>query len=161
METKALYIHIPFCDHICSYCDFAKVYYREEFVLKYLERLKEELNALPHHIMRTIYIGGGTPSALSLKQLDILLSMVDPFVGDDTLEYTIEVNPESATLDKLECMHTHGVNRISAGVQTFNNDLLKKRNVHFSKKSERSTFFTIQKTENISRHCYSRCQSLF
>ena len=54
METKALYIHIPFCDHICSYCDFAKVYYREEFVLKYLERLKEELNALPHHIMRTI-----------------------------------------------------------------------------------------------------------
>lgn len=126
METKALYIHIPFCDHICSYCDFAKVYYREEFVLKYLERLKEELNALPHHIMRTIYIGGGTPSALSLKQLDTLLSMVDPFVGDDTLEYTIEVNPESATLDKLECMHTHGVNRISVGVQTFNNDLLKK-----------------------------------
>lgn len=126
METKALYIHIPFCDHICSYCDFAKVYYREEFVLKYLERLKEELDALPHHIMRTIYIGGGTPSALSLKQLDILLSMADPFVGDDTLEYTIEVNPESATLDKLECMHTHGVNRISVGVQTFNNDLLKK-----------------------------------
>lgn len=40
METKALYIHIPFCDHICSYCDFAKVYYREEFVLQYLERLK-------------------------------------------------------------------------------------------------------------------------
>ena len=52
--------------------------------------------------------------------------MVDPFVGDDTLEYTIEVNPESATLDKLECMHTHGVNRISVGVQTFNNDLLKR-----------------------------------
>ena len=149
METKALYIHIPFCDHICSYCDFAKVYYLEEFVLKYLERLKEELDALPHHIMRTIYIGGGTPSALSLKQLDTLLSMIDSFVGDDTLEYTIEVNPESATLDKLECMYTHGVNRISAGVQTFNNDLLKKRNVHLFKKSERSTFFTIQKTENI------------
>ena len=126
METKALYIHIPFCDHICSYCDFAKVYYREEFVEKYLNCLKKELDALPHHPMKTIYIGGGTPSALSLSQLNTLLTMVDPFVGDGTLEYTIEVNPESATLDKLETMHSHGVNRISVGVQTFNNTLLKR-----------------------------------
>ena len=126
METKALYIHIPFCDHICSYCDFAKVYYREEFVLQYLERLKEELDALPHHPMETIYIGGGTPSALSLNQLKMLLNMIDPFVGDGTLEYTIEVNPESATLDKLETMHLHGANRLSVGVQTFDNTLLKR-----------------------------------
>ncbi|MBT9813959.1 radical SAM family heme chaperone HemW [Catenibacterium mitsuokai] len=126
METKALYIHIPFCDHICSYCDFAKVYYREEFVLQYLERLKEELDTLPHHPMETIYIGGGTPSALSLNQLKMLLNMIDPFVGDGTLEYTIEVNPESATLDKLETMHLHGVNRLSVGVQTFDNTLLKR-----------------------------------
>lgn len=126
METKALYIHIPFCDHICSYCDFAKVYYREEFVEKYLNCLKEELDALPHHPMETIYIGGGTPSALSLSQLNTLLTMVDPFVGDDTLEYTIEVNPESATQDKLETMHSHGVNRLSVGVQTFNDTLLKR-----------------------------------
>ena len=55
METKALYIHIPFCDHICSYCDFAKVYYREEFVLKYLERLKEELDALPSYNENYLY----------------------------------------------------------------------------------------------------------
>lgn len=126
METKALYIHIPFCDHICSYCDFAKVYYREEFVEKYLNCLKKELDTLPHHIMRTIYIGGGTPSALSLDQLETLLTMVDPFVGEYTLEYTIEVNPESATLDKLESMYKHGVNRLSVGVQTFNNTLLKR-----------------------------------
>lgn len=126
METKALYIHIPFCDHICSYCDFAKVYYREEFVEKYLNCLKEELDTLPHHIMRTIYIGGGTPSALSVGQLETLLTMIDSFVGEDTLEYTIEVNPESATLDKLESMYKHGVNRLSVGVQTFNNTLLKR-----------------------------------
>ena len=54
METKALYIHIPFCDHICSYCDFAKVYYREEFVLQYLERLKEyeyKVLLFPYYIL--------------------------------------------------------------------------------------------------------------
>lgn len=126
METKALYIHIPFCDHICSYCDFAKVYYREEFVEKYLICLKEELDTLPPYSMETIYIGGGTPSALSLNQLETLLSMIDSFVGNNTLEYTIEVNPESATLEKLECMHAHGVNRLSVGVQTFNDTLLKR-----------------------------------
>ena len=77
METKALYIHIPFCDHICSYCDFAKVYYLEEFVLKYLERLKEELDALPHHIMRTIYIGGGTPSYIDSKYIVEILNFLE------------------------------------------------------------------------------------
>ena len=57
METKALYIHIPFCDHICSYCDFAKVYYLEEFVLKYLERLKEELDALADKVVDAVKTG--------------------------------------------------------------------------------------------------------
>ena len=56
----------------------------------------------------------------------MLLNMIDPFVGDGTLEYTIEVNPESATLDKLETMHLHGANRLSVGVQTFDNTLLKR-----------------------------------
>lgn len=126
METNSLYIHIPFCDHICSYCDFAKVYYREEFVDQYLDRLQEELETIPHKVMKTIYIGGGTPSALSIDRLKILLEMIDPFVGDETLEYTIEANPESCTIEKLKLMHAYRVNRISIGVQTFNNTLLKK-----------------------------------
>ena len=125
--TNSVYIHIPFCQSICSYCSFTKFFYNEKQVDLYLDSLKKEVQEkYKGEIIKTIYIGGGTPSALSLKQLDTLLSMIDSFVGDDTLEYTIEVNPESATLDKLECMYTHGVNRISAGVQTFNNDLLKK-----------------------------------
>lgn len=126
METKALYIHIPFCDHICSYCDFAKVYYREDFVEQYLDCLQEELASLPHQIMRTIYIGGGTPSSLTLPQLERLLTMIDSFVGKETMEYTIEVNPESADLDKLGIMHEHKINRISIGIQTFQDSLLKK-----------------------------------
>lgn len=126
METRALYIHIPFCDHICSYCDFAKVYYREEFVDQYLIRLKEELDTLPHQVMKTIYIGGGTPSSLSIEHLTILFEMVDPFVGEETQEYTMEVNPESCTLDKLDLMRAHHINRISIGIQTFNDTLLKR-----------------------------------
>lgn len=125
MKTDALYVHIPFCEHICSYCDFAKVFYNDQMADGYLAALKAECGKLPPKPLRTIYIGGGTPSALSLRQLRKLLEILSPFVGDHTLEYTIEANPESLDRDKLKLLKKYGVNRLSIGVQTFNDQLVK------------------------------------
>ena len=63
-KNKALYIHIPFCDHICKYCDFTKLFYNEEFAAKYLTALFDELNSYKIEKVSTIYIGGGTPTSL-------------------------------------------------------------------------------------------------
>lgn len=125
MKTDALYVHIPFCEHICSYCDFAKVFYNDQMADSYLDALKAECDQLPRSPLRTIYIGGGTPSALNLTQLQKLLDILQPFYGDRTLEYTIEANPESLNEDKLRLFKSYGVNRLSVGVQTFNDQLLK------------------------------------
>ncbi|WP_249029869.1 radical SAM family heme chaperone HemW [Tannockella kyphosi] len=123
--TKGLYIHIPFCDNICSYCDFCKVYYNQELVEKYLEMLKKELQELDQrNCYESIYIGGGTPSSLSCEQLRTLMEMIKPFVNDHTKEITMEVNPESMTMEKLVIIQ-NVVNRLSIGVQTFHDSLLK------------------------------------
>lgn len=121
---NALYVHIPFCQHICSYCDFCKVYYKEDWASQYLDALLYEMNEkkLTHHF-RTIYIGGGTPSVLTNAQLEKLLTMLEPY-SHDVEEYSIEVNPESTTIEKLKIMKKYGINRISVGVQTFQEELL-------------------------------------
>jgi len=126
MKTQALYIHIPFCGDICTYCDFAKVFYRKDLADRYLERLAAELKSLPQEPMRTIFIGGGTPSVLSLGQLRRLMAMCRPFCGKGTLEFSVEVNPESMDDDKLDCLLEGGVSRLSVGAQTFNDDLLER-----------------------------------
>jgi len=70
---KNCYIHIPFCEKICSYCDFCKMYYNKKFVLDYLEALDREIYDLYRgEKLETIYIGGGTPSCLSLDELEVL-----------------------------------------------------------------------------------------
>ncbi|SDW36670.1 oxygen-independent coproporphyrinogen-3 oxidase [Kandleria vitulina] len=126
MQTSSLYVHIPFCDRICSYCDFAKVFYRENLVDHYLDRLEEELKELPATKMKTIYIGGGTPSALQLHQLERLFQMLSSFYDEKTIEYCIEANPESLTHEKIDLMIAYHINRLSLGVQSFNEELLKK-----------------------------------
>jgi oxygen-independent coproporphyrinogen-3 oxidase len=125
METKALYIHIPFCQNICSYCDFCKVFYQENVVNQYLEALQKELDALSiQGTMGTIYIGGGTPSSLSVQQLTTLMKMIAPYIDEDTKEVSIEVNPESMNKEKLHILYAGKVNRLSIGVQTFNQSIL-------------------------------------
>lgn len=121
---KGLYIHIPFCEHICHYCDFVKrVPKNKEMIDSYLVALKEEINSYQGHYesIETIYIGGGTPSMLDLNQLEYLFEIVKDIHPS---EYTIEVNPESYSLEKGELFKKYGVNRISLGVQTFNDHLL-------------------------------------
>ena len=123
-----LYIHIPFCEAICHYCDFVKrVPKSEAFVDEYLDVLLNEIHQTiektPH--IDTIYIGGGTPSMLTYDQIEKVLT---PLKIYNPIEYTFEVNPESYTKNKGLLLKELGVNRISLGVQTFNQDHLHKLN---------------------------------
>ncbi len=125
------YIHIPFCEHICYYCDFNKVFLEGQPVDEYIQMLLKEieltLQKQPTDAASTIYIGGGTPTSLSAKQLDVLLTGVHRLLPTHTTkEFTVEANPGDLTEEKLHVMKAHGVNRLSMGVQTFNNRLLKK-----------------------------------
>ena len=123
MSAKALYVHIPFCRSICSYCDFCKLLYREEFSFAYLKELKKELISKNLGKMDTIYVGGGTPSALSPKELEDLLSLLSLYKKSGS-EFTIEANPESFDLEKARIMVKYGVNRLSFGLESSRNDAL-------------------------------------
>jgi oxygen-independent coproporphyrinogen-3 oxidase len=123
---KSIYIHIPFCYSICSYCDFCKIYYDKSLVTRYLEELEKEIRSIyKGEEVRTIYIGGGTPSSLSIDELEYLFRILEIFDKTKLEEYTIECNIESIDKDKLLLFKKNGVNRLSIGVQTFNEDLLK------------------------------------
>ncbi|TVS91602.1 radical SAM family heme chaperone HemW, partial [Enterococcus durans] len=125
------YIHIPFCEHICYYCDFNKVFLEGQPVDEYVEMLLEEMRIMtekyPVADLETLYVGGGTPTSLSANQLDRLLAgarEILPF--KEGKEFTVEANPGDLTREKLQVMKNYGVNRLSMGVQTFDNKLLKK-----------------------------------
>lgn len=125
------YIHIPFCEHICYYCDFNKVFLEGQPVDEYIQMLLREIQLTkkqyPSSETETIYIGGGTPTSLSAKQLSVLLEGVRDLLPFDLKnEFTVEANPGDLTREKLQVMKEYGVNRLSMGVQTFNNQLLKK-----------------------------------
>lgn len=122
---KSIYIHIPFCNNICSYCDFAKVFYNEKYVLKYLESLEYEINNnYKNEIIDTLYIGGGTPSSLSIKELNRLFNILKKIKLSDNYEFTIECNIDSLTKEKIDLFKSNKVNRLSIGIETFNKKYL-------------------------------------
>ena len=124
---KSAYIHIPFCETICAYCDFCKFYYRKEWVSPYLKALKKEIEtSYQNEVLDTLYVGGGTPSSLSLEELKELLEILKQLRMSKHIEYTMECNIENLTKEKLMLMKEYGVNRLSIGVQTFQKDALKK-----------------------------------
>ncbi len=134
MTSTSIYIHIPFCHTICSYCDFCKINYRQEYVDTYLDSLSKEIKSrYQNEPVKTIYIGGGTPSCLSIKELTKLLELITIFNLDKEYEYTIECNIEDITLDKIKLFKKYGINRLSIGVQSFNKDIIKKLNRHHDK----------------------------
>jgi putative oxygen-independent coproporphyrinogen III oxidase len=127
-EVKSLYVHIPFCANICHYCDFCKVYYHKPWIQGYLKQLKKEIDSYRIPVnLNTIYIGGGTPSLLTDDELNNLFEILSPYTKA-IKEYTIEVNPETLTLAKARLFSKYGVNRVSLGVQTFNQEVLKDLN---------------------------------
>ena len=122
----SIYIHIPFCTTICTYCDFCKIYYNKKYIDNYLNSLKKEIKERYNgEKVKTIFIGGGTPTSLDTEELTKLLEVTKIFNIDEKIEFTIESNVESITLEKLKVMKQYGVNRLSIGVQSFNNDIIK------------------------------------
>ena len=91
-NIESLYVHIPFCNSICYYCDFSRCLYQYSLAERYLKHLFKELDLIKQNTFKTIYIGGGTPSCLKEEQLEKLLSYLSRF--KDVSEYTIEVNCE-------------------------------------------------------------------
>lgn len=131
--VNSVYIHIPFCEDICSYCDFCKFYYDDTLASKYLNALSNEIDKYYNgEIINTIYIGGGTPSSLSIEQIEELLNITKKF-NTDLVEFTFECNIENIDEDKVKLLKKYGVNRISIGVQSFNTDYLSLLNRHHNK----------------------------
>ena len=131
---KSAYIHIPFCNTICTYCDFCKIYYDKKYINDYLSNLEKEIKSrYKEDILDTIYIGGGTPTSLDVSELERLLKILSIFKKNNNLEYTIESNVESLSLDKIKLLKKYGINRVSLGVQSFNDKILKELNRHHNK----------------------------
>ncbi|WP_219836278.1 radical SAM family heme chaperone HemW [Paenibacillus sp. R14(2021)] len=128
---RALYIHIPFCTNKCHYCDFTSYVLKGQPVDAYLDALEREMvmttEALPPEEIRTVFVGGGTPTVLTPPQMERFLSSVKRhFPIHPDAEFTMEANPGTTDLEKLTAMRAGGVNRISFGVQSFDNGLLER-----------------------------------
>lgn len=146
LQSKAVYIHIPFCNHICSYCDFAKMYYNKKWVNSYLDSLEYEINSnYNNEIINTIYIGGGTPTSLDLNELRKLFNIIKLFKKNKNIEYTIEANIENITEDKIKLCKEYGINRISIGIQTLNDKYIKYLNRYHEKEEVFNKIHMIKK----------------
>lgn len=125
---RAAYVHVPFCAHHCGYCDFAIAAGQDHQIELYLDALAAELASLRQpQPVRTLFIGGGTPTHLGPGQLERLLSLVLrwlPLSGSENAEFSIECNPDTLTVDKIAVLADHGVNRVSLGAQSFHADML-------------------------------------
>ena len=123
---QSVYIHIPFCSTICSYCDFCKMFYNEKLVDKYLDALNKEIELnYKKEKLKTVYIGGGTPSSLNKNQLTKLFNITNRFILDNDYEFTIEANISDINEDFLKLCSNNKVNRLSIGIETINKEFYK------------------------------------
>lgn len=129
MKHLGLYVHIPFCKQKCYYCDFASFAGKESLENDYIKALckeiKEAFKRLDEYIIDSIFIGGGTPSILSIENMKILFNEINKLNKALDIEYSMECNPGSLNEEKLKTMKEYGVNRISIGLQATENRLLK------------------------------------
>lgn len=121
-----IYIHIPFCKAKCNYCDFVSFANKRNLINEYIEAVTKEIkhNNLERYDIDTVYIGGGTPSVLDSKDISKILEELKPNIKEGA-EVTIEINPGTANKEKLEDYKEAGINRISIGLQTTDDELLK------------------------------------
>ena len=136
MNELGIYIHIPFCKQKCYYCDFISFANKEEYIKKYIQALLKEIVEVSKEYnnmqkenkkeITTIYIGGGTPSFIDEKYIEEILNKIkQEFKMSKDVEITIEVNPGTADEDKLKKYNQIGINRISIGLQSTKNEILK------------------------------------
>lgn len=129
-KELSLYIHIPFCVKKCNYCDFLSFSSKEEEKERYVQALCDEIKQYQslqnNYCIQTIFFGGGTPSLLKEEQMDRIFSDIHKsFQVDQNTEITVEMNPNTITESKLKCYQQIGINRLSLGLQTTNNERLK------------------------------------
>lgn len=137
MKKLGLYIHIPFCDKICNYCDFTAFQGANSKIKEYVEVLKKEieLKGNKDFLIDSIFIGGGTPSFIDGKYIfEILDKVREKFTVLDNIEITIETNPKTFDEKKLEYYKRSKINRVSIGVQSFNDKILKELGRNHSSK---------------------------
>lgn len=128
MKKIGLYIHIPFCKSKCYYCDFTSFANKEDLVQKYIQSVIKEIHNIKNNnvIVKTVYFGGGTPSFINEKYIVKVMDEIrKSFVLTPDTEISIEVNPGTVTYNKLKTYYDCGINRLSVGLQTSNDKLLK------------------------------------
>lgn len=148
---SGIYIHIPFCKTRCYYCDFfksTKLLYREQYIEKLLEELKDRRHFFGNrkNDLQTIYFGGGTPSLFSQKSIEDILNTISKYYHvEEDAEITLEVNPDDLSAQYLEALRKTGINRLSIGVQSFYDvDLQKMGRRHDAMQSGRSLEWAFQ-----------------
>ena len=129
MTMPSIYVHVPFCVKKCDYCAFYSVPLQKTKVKTYLDSLRTEISLRQEEATQgvsTLFIGGGTPTALDEEEMDVFLEMLTQgFDFDKSVEKTMEGNPGTLTTEKLYLLRRHGINRISLGAQSFNDSLLR------------------------------------
>lgn len=127
LETPtSAYIHVPFCQHRCGYCDFTLVARKDHLIDDYLAAMEQQLATVePGTELQTLFLGGGTPTHLSIKQLERLLAAIfSRFRLAADAEFSIEANPLNLSIDKIDFLQQSGINRVSLGVQSFHSEIL-------------------------------------
>ena len=157
-SMSGIYIHIPFCKSKCGYCGF---YSLPSLKLKqrFLEALKVEMVTRKHYLksetVNTIYFGGGTPSLLTISEIDDLLHHINThYPVAENAEITLEANPDTLSLDYLQALHKMGVNRLSIGIQSFFDNDLKYLSRRHDATHARQCFFVSNALNFLVRDAY-------
>ena len=153
-HIPSLYIHIPFCISKCIYCDFNSIVMKSQIVDEYLNAIESGLQAINgKYSFTTVYIGGGTPTVLNEIQLSKLLNIISKHVDVFNLkEYTIEVNPGTLNDEKILALKNSCIDRISIGIQSFNDKYLELLGRIHTAKEAKDIFSSLREKrfENIS-----------
>ncbi|MCR5647694.1 MAG: radical SAM family heme chaperone HemW, partial [Acholeplasmatales bacterium] len=138
---RGLYIHIPFCKTICSYCDFPKRLADSNLFETYLNRIIEEIKSYKNELndVISVYIGGGTPNVLPISHLKWLFEEIKPYL-DNSKENTIELNPELVNSELCKLLSDYKFNRVSLGVQSFDLNMIKLLNRHHTLEDIKNAF---------------------
>ena len=142
---EALYIHIPFCTKVCTYCDFYKMVAKDSWKEKYVDYLLKELEMRKDLLgnIKTVYIGGGTPSSLKLELQTKIFEALKSYINvNDLTEFTIEANPDDITETLVKLWQENGINRISLGIQSLKKKKLKKLGRTHNSKTVKKTGVT-------------------
>ena len=119
-NSFSLYVNIPFCKSKCNYCDYFTVRNYNDYSKNYIDALMSEIILYKYYRLKTVYIGGGTPSILNYQLFEKLITCIKKnFILEQNTEFTIELNPDDVNIELIKTYKKFGINRISLGIQSF------------------------------------------